>query len=163
MGERNGRPLQYFCLENPMGGGAWWATLHRVSKSRTQLGDFTFTFHSQALEKGMATHSSLLAWRIPWTEGSPKPLFKVSTPLVRGDSQRFLCSWALEHSSVSEASTGFLRHHLRNPHQEAVSPRVSGFNLSPQELWPLPSGLCSCQTLLFLCSFLPHPWQQPGL
>ena len=130
---------------------------HRLIAHQAPLG------WEDPLEKGMATHSSLLAWRIPWTEGSPKPLFKVSTPLVRGDSQRFLCSWALEHSSVSEASTGFLRHHLRNPHQEAVSPRVSGFNLSPQELWPLPSGLCSCQTLLFLCSFLPHPWQQPGL
>ena len=130
---------------------------HRLIAHQAPLG------WEDPLEKGMATHSSLLAWRIPWTEGSPKPLFKVSTPLVRGDSQRFLCSWALEHSSVSEASTGFLRHHLRNPHQEAVSPRVPGFNLSPQELWPLPSGLCSCQTLLFLCSFLPHPWQQPGL
>ena len=69
-GEGNGTPLQYSCLENPMDGGAWWAAAHRVSKSRTQLCDFTFTFHFQALEKEMATHSSVLAWRIPGT-GEP--------------------------------------------------------------------------------------------
>ena len=51
--------------ENPMGGGAWWATVHGVAKSRTRLSDFTCTFHFHALEKEMATHSSVLAWRIP--------------------------------------------------------------------------------------------------
>ena len=64
-GEGNGNPLQYSCLENPMDGGAWWATVHWVVKSRTLLSDFTFTFHFDALEKEMATHSSILAWRIP--------------------------------------------------------------------------------------------------
>ena len=64
-GEGNGTPLQYSCLENPMNGGAWWAAVHGVTKSRTWLSDFTFTFHSHALEKEMATHSSVLAWRIP--------------------------------------------------------------------------------------------------
>ena len=53
------------CLGNPMDGGAWWATVHGVSKSRTRLSDFTFTFHFHALEKEMATHSSIFAWRIP--------------------------------------------------------------------------------------------------
>ena len=53
MGEGNGTPLQYSCLENPMDGGAWWAAVH------------TSTFHFHALEKEMATHSSVLAWRIP--------------------------------------------------------------------------------------------------
>ena len=48
-GEGNGNPLQYSCLENPMGGGAWWATLHGVAKSRTQLSDFTFTFHDHLI------------------------------------------------------------------------------------------------------------------
>ena len=48
--------------------GAWWAAVHGVVKSRTRLSDFTFTFHFDALEKEMATHSSVLAWRIPWTE-----------------------------------------------------------------------------------------------
>ena len=55
------------CLENPMDGGAWWAAVHGVAKSRTRLSDFTFTFHIHALEKEMATHSSVLAWRIPGT------------------------------------------------------------------------------------------------
>ena len=65
LGEGNGTPLQYSCLENPMDGGAWWAAVHGVAKSRTPLGDFTFTFHFHALEKEMATHSSVLAWRVP--------------------------------------------------------------------------------------------------
>ena len=62
--EGNGTQLQYFCLENPMEGGAWWAAIHGVPTSRTRLRDFTFTFHFSALEKEMATHSSVLAWRI---------------------------------------------------------------------------------------------------
>ena len=70
IGEGNSNPLQYSCLENPMDGGAWWAAVHGVAKSRTQLSDFTFTFHFHALEKEMATHSSVLAWRIPGT-GEP--------------------------------------------------------------------------------------------
>ena len=64
-GQGNGNSLQYFCLENPRDGGAWWAAVHGVAKSRTRLSDFTLTFHFHALEKGMATHSSILAWRIP--------------------------------------------------------------------------------------------------
>ena len=64
-GEGNGTPLQYSCLENPMDGGAWWAAVHGVAKSQTRLSDFTFTSHFYALEKEMATHSSVLAWRIP--------------------------------------------------------------------------------------------------
>ena len=68
--EGNGTPLQYSCLENPMDGGAWWAAVHGVAKSQTQLSDFTFTFHFHALEKEMATHSCILAWRIPGT-GDP--------------------------------------------------------------------------------------------
>ena len=94
-GEGNGTPLQYSCLGNPrdrgawwaaisgvaqsrtrlkrlssslgnpMDGGAWQATVHGVAKSRTRLSDLTFTFHFHALEKEMATHSSILAWRIP--------------------------------------------------------------------------------------------------
>ena len=67
-GEGNGTPLQYSCLETPMDRGAWWATVHGVATSRTRLSDFTFTFHFHALEKEMATHSSILAWRIPGTE-----------------------------------------------------------------------------------------------
>ena len=66
-GEGNGTPLQYSCLDNVMDGGAWWAAVHGVAKSRTRLSDFTFTFPLHALEKEMATHSSVLAWRIPGT------------------------------------------------------------------------------------------------
>ena len=62
-----GTPLQYSCLENPMDGGAWWAAIHGVAEGRTRLSDFTFTFHFPALEKEMAAHSSVLAWRIPGT------------------------------------------------------------------------------------------------
>ena len=59
--------LQYSCLENPMDGGAWKAAVHGVTKSRTRLSNFPFTFHFHALEKEMATHSSVLAWKIPGT------------------------------------------------------------------------------------------------
>ena len=69
-GEGNGTPLQYSCLENPMDGGAWWAAVDGVAKSRTRLSLFRFTFHFHVLEKEMATHSSALAWRIPGT-GEP--------------------------------------------------------------------------------------------
>ena len=72
MGEGNGTPLQYSCLENPMDGGAWWAAVHGVVKSRTRLRDFTFPFHFHALEKEMATHSCILAWENP-TERPPPP------------------------------------------------------------------------------------------
>ena len=64
VGEGNGTPLQYSCLENPMDGGAWKTAVHGVAKGQTRLSDFTFTFHFHALEKEMATHSSVLAWRI---------------------------------------------------------------------------------------------------
>ena len=61
---------QYSCLENPMDGGTWQAAVHGVAGSQARLNDFTFTFHFHALEKEMATHSSVLAWRIPGT-GEP--------------------------------------------------------------------------------------------
>ena len=60
-GEDNGTPLQYCCLENPMDQEAWWAAVHGVAKSQTRLSDFTLTFQFHALEKEMATHSSVLA------------------------------------------------------------------------------------------------------
>ena len=64
----NGTPLQYSCLEKPMDGGAWKATVHGVAEGGTRLSNFTFTFHFHALEKETATHSSVLAWRIPEME-----------------------------------------------------------------------------------------------
>ena len=71
--EGNGNPLQYSCLENPMDEGAWWAAVHGVTKSLTRLSDYTFTFHFHALEKEMATHSRVLAWRIPGGEPGGQP------------------------------------------------------------------------------------------
>ena len=70
LGEGDGTQLQCSCLENPMDEGAWWAADHGVAKSRRRLSYFTFSFHFHALEKEMATHSSVLAWRIPGT-GEP--------------------------------------------------------------------------------------------
>ena len=66
--EGNGTPLQYSCLENPRDRGACWAAVYGVAQSWTRLSNFTFTFHFHALEKEMAAHSSVLAWRIPGTE-----------------------------------------------------------------------------------------------
>ena len=82
--EGNGTPLQYSCLENPMDGGAWWAAVHGVAKSQTWLSDFTFTFHFPALEKEMATHSSVLAWRIPGM-GEPGGLLSMGSDRVGHD------------------------------------------------------------------------------
>ena len=83
-GEGSGTPLQYSCLEHPMDGGAWWAAVYGVLKGRTRLSIFTFTFHFHALEKEMATHSSVLAWRIPGT-GEPGGLPSMGSHRVGHD------------------------------------------------------------------------------
>ena len=83
-GEGNGNTLQYSCLENPIDGGAWWAVVLGVAKSQTQLSGFTFSFHFHALEKEMVTHSSTLAWKIPWT-GEPDGLPSMGSHRVRHD------------------------------------------------------------------------------
>ena len=83
-GEGNGTPLQFSCLENPMDGGAWWAAVHGVAKSWTRLSNFAFPFHFHALEKEMATHSSVLAWRIPGT-GEPGGLPSMGSHRVGHD------------------------------------------------------------------------------
>ena len=80
----NGTPLQSSCLENPMDGGAWWAAVHGVTQSRMRLSDFTFTFHFHTLEKEMAPHSSVLAWRIPGT-GEPGGLPSMGSHRVGHD------------------------------------------------------------------------------
>ena len=82
IGEGNGTPLQSSCLENPMDRGAWKAAVHGVAEGQTQLSDFTFPFHFHALEKEMATHSSVLAWRIPG-KGEPGRLPSVGLHRVR--------------------------------------------------------------------------------
>ena len=82
--EGNGTPLQYSWLENPMDGGAWKAAVHGVAEGQARLSNFTFTFHLPALEKEMATHSSVLAWRIPGT-GEPGGLLSMRSHRVRHD------------------------------------------------------------------------------
>ena len=102
-GEGNGTPLQYSCLENPMDGGAKKAAVHGVAESRTWLSNFTFTFHFHTLEKEMATHSSVLAWRIPglpcmgshrvrhnWSDSAAAAL--ILTPCALQHISRALCS-----------------------------------------------------------------------
>ena len=83
-GEGNGTPLQYSCLANAMDGGAWKAAVHGVARSRTRLSNFTSTFHFGELEKEMATHSSVLAWRIPGT-GEPGGLLSLGLHRVGHD------------------------------------------------------------------------------
>ena len=99
--EGDGTPLQYSCLENPMDGGGWWAAVHGVAKSWTRLSDFTFTFHFHALEKEMATHSSVLAWRIPGT-GEPGGLPSMGSHRVGHD-------WSDLAAAAAEAVTGLPR------------------------------------------------------
>ena len=109
-GEGNGTPLQYSCLENPMDGGAWQAAVHGVSKSRTRLNDFTFTFHFHALEKEMATHSSVLAWRIPGM-GEPSGLLSLGSQ-----------SWTrLKRLSSNSSSKCFIKLNIKNPKQKYQS------------------------------------------
>ena len=98
-GEGNGNPLQYSCLANPMDGGAWWAAVHGVAKSWTRLRDFTFTFHFHALEKEMATHSGVLAWRIPGT-GEPGGLPSMGSHRV-GHDWSDLAAAALERKAMT--------------------------------------------------------------
>ena len=83
-GEGNGTPLQCSCQENPMNGGARKAGIHGVDEGRTRLSDFPFTFHFHALEEEMATHSSVLAWRIPGT-GEPGGLPSMGSHRVGHD------------------------------------------------------------------------------
>ena len=84
MGEGNGTPLRYSCLENPMDGEAWKAAVHGIAKSWIRQSDFTFTFHFHELEKEMATHSSVLAWRI-LEMGEPGGLPSMGSHRVRHD------------------------------------------------------------------------------
>ena len=101
--EGNGTPLQYSCLENPMDGVAWKAAVHGVAEGRTWLSDFTFTIHFHTLEKEMATHSSVLAWRIPAT-GEPNGLPSMALHRVRHD-------WSDLSSSSSREGNGKSLHY----------------------------------------------------
>ena len=111
LGEGNGIPLQYSCVENPMDGGAWWAVVHGVARSRTRLSDFTLTFHFHAFEEEMATHSSVLAWRIPWTE-EPGGLPSIGSHRVRHNCSDLAAAAAavleLKHGSLCSSLVNIL-------------------------------------------------------
>ena len=94
-GEGNGNPFQYYCLENPIDRGAWKATVHGVTKSRTRLSDFTFTFHLHVLEKEMATHSIVLTWRVPGT-GEPVGLQSMGSHRVGHNRSNLAAAVAAE-------------------------------------------------------------------
>ena len=104
IGEVNGSPLQCSCLENPRDGGAWWAAVHWVAKSWTRPSDFTFTFHFHALEKKMATHFSVLAWRIPGT-GEPGGLPSIGSHRIRHDWSDLAAAAAAQQYSYGKYFT----------------------------------------------------------
>ena len=117
-GEGNGSPLQSSCLEHPMDRGAWWAAVHGVARSQPRLSDFTFTFHFPALEKEMATRSSVLAWSIPGT-GEPGGLPSM------GSHSRTRLKWLSSGScSVPEAGEEKESLHLKG-HLSSFPPNVS--------------------------------------
>ena len=111
-GEGNGTPLQYSCLENPMDGRTWWAAVHGVARSRTRLSDFTLFFHFHALEKEIATHSSVLAWRIPGT-GEPGGLPSVGSHRVGHDWSNLAAAAAERLKDWTELNWYFLIQCLR--------------------------------------------------
>ena len=102
--EQNGTPLQYPCLENPMDGGDWKAAVHEVAKSQTGLSDLTFTFHFHALEKEMATHSCVLAWRIPGT-GEPGGLPSMGSHRVGPDCSNLAAAAAARNEDPMSHAT----------------------------------------------------------
>ena len=107
----NGTPLQYSCLENPMDGGAWWAAVHGVAKSQTQLSDFTFTFHFHALEKEMATHSSIPAWRIPGI-GEPGGLLSMGVAQSRTQLKRLSSSSSSRNYHTKQSQKEKDKYHI---------------------------------------------------
>ena len=96
-----------------MDGGAWWAAVHGVAKSQTRLSDFTFTFHFHALEKEMATHSCILAWRVPGTE-APGGLPSMESHRVGHDRSDLAAAAAWSHFEQSAQTV--LKRKLTKPH-----------------------------------------------
>ena len=137
MGEGNGTPLQYSCLENPMDRAAWWAAVHAVTKSRTWLSAFTFTFHFYALEKEMATHSSVLAWRIPGM-GEPGGLPSMGSHRVGHDWSNLAAAAADNHGSViTHLEPDILEYEVKWALGSITINKASGGDGIPAELFPI--------------------------
>ena len=156
-GESNGTLLQYSCLENPMDGGAWLAAVHGVVKSRTWLSDFTFTFHFHALEEEMATHSSVLAWRIPGT-GEPGGLPSMGSHRVGHDLSDLAAAAWKEHHVKMKTVIGVLHLQAREHWRRGL--KWDSFSHPPKEstlstLWFQTSRFQNCERIHFCC--LSHP------
>ena len=133
-GEGSGTPLQNSCLENPMDGGAWWPAVHGVAKSPERLSNFTFTFHFHALEKEMATHSSILAWRIPGTE-EPIGLPSGGSHRVRHDWSDLAAAAAAMYPSVNYLS--LLSFGIFLPNLNCI---ISTYEFQNKNNWTMPIG-----------------------
>ena len=109
-------------MEDPVDGGAWWAAVHGVARSRTQLSDFTFTSHFPALEKEMATHSSVLAWRIPGT-GEPGGLLSLGSHRVGHDWSNLAAAQIVQVHLLKiykELYCYYLNHQTKNCHWSLI-------------------------------------------
>ena len=141
-GEGNGTPLQYSCLENTMDGGA---CIHGVVNSQTWLSDFTFTFHFHVLEKEMATHSSVPAWRIPGA-GEPGGLPSMGSHRVRHD-------WS-DSNSNSNSSSISLKQEVKGEREGGpyILRKSTGLsaNWQPTPVF-LPAAATNSMLLTFTC------------
>ena len=120
-----------------MDGGAWWAAVHGVAKSRTRLSDFTFTFHLHALEKEMAAHSIVLAWRIPGT-AEPGGLPSMGSHRVGHDWSDLAAAAALNKAYMGFQVVLVVKNPLANAGDTRDVGSIPGSGRSP-ELWqPIP-------------------------
>ena len=115
-----------------MDGRAWWATIHGVAKSWTRLSDFTFTFHFPALEKAMATHSIVLAWRIPET-AEPRGLRSIASHRVRHDRNNLAAAVPLQCSCLENPMNSMKRQTDRILKEEL--PRQVGAQYATGDQW----------------------------
>ena len=132
----NGTPLQYSCLKNSMDGGAWKAAVHGVAEGQTRLSDFTFTFHFPALEKETATHSSVLAWRIPGM-GKPGGLPSMGSHRVGHDWSNLAAAAAAYSSSprsyqLSTVYDPYFRNELGDKIPQLMTSRIQ---ICIQAMW----------------------------
>ena len=130
-------PLQYSCLETPMDGGAWWAAVHGVTEGRTRLSDFTFTFHFHALEKELATRSSVLAWRIPGT-GEPDGLPSMGSHRVGHDWSDLAAAAAAWHFQKRRPGRVLWSYQIKSPPNPRISSTRFRIGHLPVLVWIFP-------------------------